>query len=292
MSQNQFQKNEEAFFRLKGQLAAGRITQEEFDRAARELIVQDAQGRFWMLGPDSGKWYTHDGATWVEAQPNSAPRGAQKKFPAFVLGCFIAICLACAIIGAVIFFARGNINVTVNDPQIARVIAFLISPTPTHTPTLTPTATPTATPTPTATHTPTRTATPSPTATATATATATRVPSATPIPTPTYGPIVFASQLDEQTGVPTATGKKFAHGITKLYAHWQFSGEAANNPYRFEWTGNNSPVYQGDGKFPSASGTVWQSVYWLDGRPLERGTWVIVIKIGGKVVLTDQCTIE
>ena len=47
----------------------GRITREQFDAALKDLMVQDAQGRWWMLGAESGKWYTHDGKNWVEAQP-------------------------------------------------------------------------------------------------------------------------------------------------------------------------------------------------------------------------------
>jgi hypothetical protein len=50
MSANQFQQAEDEFLRLKGRLAAGRITREQFDAALKELIVQDAQGRCWMIG--------------------------------------------------------------------------------------------------------------------------------------------------------------------------------------------------------------------------------------------------
>ena len=78
---NPFQKAEDEYFRLKGQLTAGRITREQFDAAIKELMVQDAQGRWWMLGADSGKWYVHDGTTWVEAQPpiaGGAPSAASR----------------------------------------------------------------------------------------------------------------------------------------------------------------------------------------------------------------------
>lgn len=66
---NLFENAEREFLKLKGQLAAGRITSEQFDAALKDLIVEDAQGKFWMLGSDSGKWYVHDGQTWVEADP-------------------------------------------------------------------------------------------------------------------------------------------------------------------------------------------------------------------------------
>jgi hypothetical protein len=71
VSADQIQKLEDQYLVLKGQLAAGRITRDQFDASVKDLMVQDAQGRYWMLGPDTGKWYTHDGKNWVEAQPPS-----------------------------------------------------------------------------------------------------------------------------------------------------------------------------------------------------------------------------
>jgi hypothetical protein len=67
----QFQRAEDEYFRLKGQLTTGHITLEQFEAAIKNLMVQDAQGRYWALGPDTSKWHVHDGTTWVEAQPTS-----------------------------------------------------------------------------------------------------------------------------------------------------------------------------------------------------------------------------
>ena len=61
---------------LKEQLATGGITQQRFDVAVKNLIFTDAQGRFWRLGPNDGKWYVNDGQTWVEAQPPVMDIGA------------------------------------------------------------------------------------------------------------------------------------------------------------------------------------------------------------------------
>lgn len=69
MAQDAFRKSEEEYFRLRGQFATGRMTREQFEAALNELMVQDAQGRYWMLGVDSGKWYVHQGNNWVEANP-------------------------------------------------------------------------------------------------------------------------------------------------------------------------------------------------------------------------------
>src|SRR5574341_1159025 len=69
MSEDQFKRAENEFFRLKGQFAAGRLTRIQFETALRDLMVQDAQGRYWMLGVDSGNWFWHDGKDWVAANP-------------------------------------------------------------------------------------------------------------------------------------------------------------------------------------------------------------------------------
>lgn len=64
-----FQKAEDEYFKLKGQLGAGRITQEQFEAKLKDAMVQDDQGRYWIIGVDSGKWYVSDGENWVEGNP-------------------------------------------------------------------------------------------------------------------------------------------------------------------------------------------------------------------------------
>lgn len=67
-----FKQAEDEYFRLKGKLAAGRITRQEFENALEGLMIQDEQGRYWMLGAETGKWHVHDGTSWVEAAPYAA----------------------------------------------------------------------------------------------------------------------------------------------------------------------------------------------------------------------------
>ena len=69
MAADRYRNAEDEYFKLRGQFDTGRITQEQFDEKLRELMVQDAQGRYWMLGADSGKWYFYDGAKWVQGEP-------------------------------------------------------------------------------------------------------------------------------------------------------------------------------------------------------------------------------
>lgn len=61
------------FFELKGKLAVGQIQEEEFKRELEKLRFQDTQGRWWMLGAQSGRWYYYDGARWLLGDPPDPP---------------------------------------------------------------------------------------------------------------------------------------------------------------------------------------------------------------------------
>ncbi len=69
MAADKYRSAEDEYFKLRGQFDTGRLTQEQFDERLRELMIQDAQGRYWMLGADSGKWYYYDGTSWVQGEP-------------------------------------------------------------------------------------------------------------------------------------------------------------------------------------------------------------------------------
>ncbi|MBI5876971.1 MAG: FHA domain-containing protein [Chloroflexi bacterium] len=66
---NRFRQVEAEYFRLRGQLASGRLTQEQFEAALQPLMFQDEQGRYWMIGVESGKWHVFDGKTWAAKDP-------------------------------------------------------------------------------------------------------------------------------------------------------------------------------------------------------------------------------
>ena len=55
--------------KLRQDLAAGRLTDEQFKARLRELMVQDEHGDWWMVGYESGQWHRHDGTDWVRADP-------------------------------------------------------------------------------------------------------------------------------------------------------------------------------------------------------------------------------
>lgn len=57
------------FFELKGKLAVGQLTDQEFKHELEKLRFQDPHGRWWMIGAQSGRWYYYDGARWLLGDP-------------------------------------------------------------------------------------------------------------------------------------------------------------------------------------------------------------------------------
>jgi hypothetical protein len=62
-------KSKEKSPNLRQDLAAGRLTEEQFKARLRELMVEDEEGNWWMVGYETGEWYRHDGTDWVRADP-------------------------------------------------------------------------------------------------------------------------------------------------------------------------------------------------------------------------------
>ncbi len=116
---DQFNQVEDEYFRLKGQLQAGRITREQLESALKDMMPQDAQGRYWMLGVDDAKWYVNDGSNWVESTPprsttttidtnasrqSEPPRSSKQTFLALIL-------LAIGLVSCLIFFGCSSLIV-------------------------------------------------------------------------------------------------------------------------------------------------------------------------------------
>jgi len=64
------------FQRLKRQFEAGAIADAEFKTQLEDLMIQDEEGRWWMIGYETGQWYRHDGETWVPGEP---PQPAERR---------------------------------------------------------------------------------------------------------------------------------------------------------------------------------------------------------------------
>lgn len=71
----QFRELEKSFSRLKDQFKKGNISREEYINQLKKLRVKDEEGRFWMIGAQSGKWYYYDGREWVQSTPPSVQEG-------------------------------------------------------------------------------------------------------------------------------------------------------------------------------------------------------------------------
>ncbi len=79
---DQFRETEEAFALLREKFNDRRISQRQFVDSLKQLRIKDEEGRFWVIGAQSGKWYAFEGGEWVEAKP---PSQMERK----------AICIAC-----------------------------------------------------------------------------------------------------------------------------------------------------------------------------------------------------
>lgn len=60
---------EEAFVELKHQLLKKEISPQAFIARMKALRIRDEEGRLWMIGMRSGKWYRFDGGEWVMSDP-------------------------------------------------------------------------------------------------------------------------------------------------------------------------------------------------------------------------------
>ncbi len=170
----EFKEAEERFYELKGRLDAGAISQEEFKAQLEGLRVQDSQGRWWMIGVQSGKWYFYDGTRWVRAEPpeeappsEERPRGPVAPIPEeppkpqprrrgiprgilalIPLGLILACCLSAVAVGAADYLISSHPISSALSDLLGRQIGFV--PTPTPTPRLEESPTPTMTATPSA----------------------------------------------------------------------------------------------------------------------------------------------
>lgn len=79
---DQFRKAEEQYFILRGKLETGRIARAEFESALKDLMAQDARGRYWVLGAESGKWHVHENGQWLEGDPSTGALIASTAPPA------------------------------------------------------------------------------------------------------------------------------------------------------------------------------------------------------------------
>ena len=64
-----FKQADEKFKQLKALFKRGELTGAEFKAQLQDLMVQDEQGDWWMIGYETERWYRHDGTSWVQSDP-------------------------------------------------------------------------------------------------------------------------------------------------------------------------------------------------------------------------------
>ncbi len=67
---------------MTGRFRNGEISRREYIEGLKHMRFKDEDGRFWMIGAQTGEWYYHDGTGWVQSSP---PSLGEKK----------AICIYC-----------------------------------------------------------------------------------------------------------------------------------------------------------------------------------------------------
>jgi len=77
-----YRQAEQEYHRLKAQYDAGQLSEERMRAALSDLMVQDDQGRWWVLGYETGTWYVHDGEKWVPGEPPATTTTAPARTPA------------------------------------------------------------------------------------------------------------------------------------------------------------------------------------------------------------------
>jgi len=75
-----FREVENAFQVLNRRFRDREISRREFIDQLKKLRLRDDQGRFWMIGAQTGRWYYFDGREWVKAEPPAEPAAKLKCY--------------------------------------------------------------------------------------------------------------------------------------------------------------------------------------------------------------------
>jgi hypothetical protein len=65
-----FRDVERAVARLRADHEAGRLATDAYESALQDLVFEH-DGRWWMLGTETSRWYVNDAAGWTPADPPS-----------------------------------------------------------------------------------------------------------------------------------------------------------------------------------------------------------------------------
>lgn len=59
------------FDRMTSRFRSGEISRREYIEGLKQMRFKDEEGRFWMIGAQTGTWYYFDGKSWVQSSPPS-----------------------------------------------------------------------------------------------------------------------------------------------------------------------------------------------------------------------------
>lgn len=76
MLDRRFRAVELSFYQLSKQFRRGEISREQYAEALRKLRLLDNEGRCWMIGAQTGRWYYYDGQKWIQSEPPEDGRGS------------------------------------------------------------------------------------------------------------------------------------------------------------------------------------------------------------------------
>lgn len=68
---DRFRDVEADFDRMTSRFRSGEISRREYIESLKHMRFKDEEGRFWMIGAQTGKWYYFDGTGWVQSAPPS-----------------------------------------------------------------------------------------------------------------------------------------------------------------------------------------------------------------------------
>jgi hypothetical protein len=66
-----FDRVEEETALLRHQFTSGKISQDEYHGHLLDMVIEDTEGTWWLVGTKSGAWYRYDGSTWIRATPRT-----------------------------------------------------------------------------------------------------------------------------------------------------------------------------------------------------------------------------
>ncbi|MFQ5813925.1 MAG: hypothetical protein ACE5I2_12185 [Anaerolineae bacterium] len=69
-----FAQVENKYEELKRKYDAGAIPEDEFKAQLEELMIEDEEGKWWIIGYETGMWHYHDGEKWVRGEPPRVAR--------------------------------------------------------------------------------------------------------------------------------------------------------------------------------------------------------------------------